>query len=213
MLKKVLALLVAILVFSQVSKSETLNFNQCKTFYQMNQSSNETSYYPVEVCSPEFPRINQNIVLDYNNSIYLLPDYNLSVRLSEDVFKLQTSQVLQNMKDIQDLNKRIDDLEKRIDGLNNYINQQIGLVSSEIQNQTSSFNQQIIEIQNVLRKPQGFGFEWVLALVVFVGLIIGYFGIKSGMIKLPRYKAPEYQTIEPSEVEKKKMKERLYKKP
>jgi hypothetical protein len=184
--------------------AETLDYNQCKTFYQINQSSNQTIYYPVEVCAKEFPRINKNIVLDNDNPIFILPDYNFSVKISEKVYQEQMIQVLQNTKDIQDLNKKIDDLNSKVEGLNNYINQQIGNLNSQISNQTSSLSSQIIEIQNALRRPQGFGYEWIVVLIVFLGIIIAYFGLKSGMIKLPRYKAPEYETVEPSVIEKRK---------
>lgn len=195
-----------LLLFIPSAIAETLDYNQCKIYYQLNQTCLQQNcsspFYQVEVCAKEFPRINQNIVLDANNPIYILPDYNFSVKVSEQTFQT----ILQNSQDVNSLKQQFNQLKESLDVLNNRINQISGETQAKIDNATANMNAQIIELQNAVRGKSSFGWEWILAVIVLVMIGTAYIGIKSGMIKLPRYKAPEFQTIEPRVEELKKRK-------
>jgi len=189
----------------------TLDYNQCIDVFKANITDNGTSFYPIKVCSPQFPRINKNIVLTNDNPIYILPDYNFSVKINESVFQLQMDQVLKNTQEIQDLKDKINQLNNKLDGLNNYVNQQIGVINQNIENVTQNLQSQVYQIQTLLRKPQGPSIEMILAIIVIIGLFGTVALIKANIIKLPRYRAPEFQTIEPPRQEKELIRKRLKK--
>jgi len=201
------------MIFLQIAIAEdiTLDYNQCIDVFKANITDNGTSFYPVRVCSPQFPRINKNIVLTNDNPVYILPDYNFSVKINESVFQLQMDQVLKNTQDIQDLKGKILELSNKIDGLNNYVNQQIGIINQNIQNTTQNLQSQIYQVQLLLRKPQGPSIELILAVIVIIGLFGTVALIKANIIKLPRYRAPEFQVVEPTKQEKELIRKRLKK--
>lgn len=200
----VIAFIIGLFLSLASVSSETLDYGQCKVFYIFNETcltQNCTqSFYPKEICAKSFPRINQNIVLDSNNPLYILPDYNFSIKISEKFFQEQVAEILE-------LQTKVTNLEDRLEGLNTHLNTQLGLLSSEMQNFSTSIRNEIIQLQHLARQP-AFAWEWVVALIVLILIGIGYIGIKSGMIRLPKYKFPDYETIEPKveELRKKKFK-------
>lgn len=188
--------------------AETLDFNQCKTYYLPNITDNQTVYYPIGVCAPAFPRINANIILDENNPVLILPDYNFSVKISESVFKqnIDLQQKLVDLtKNVNSLTEKVQSLENTINSMNNRLNQVPSEIDAKIQNSTAELFTRISVLESRSRES-GTNYTWVLAVVVLVVIMMVYVGIKAGMIKLPRYRAPEFETIEPPKPKKKVVK-------
>lgn len=211
MRKTLWLLFLAFLLLVPAVFAETLDYNQCKIYYQLNQTCLQQNcsspFYQVEVCAKEFPRINKNIILDSNNPIYILPDYNFSVKVSEETFQT----ILQNTQDVGNLKQQFNQLRQDLDTLNNRMNQISGEVQAKIDNATASLNMQIIELQNAVRsKSSSPSWEWILAAVALILIVFAYFGIKAGIIETPKYKAPEFQTTEPRVEE---LRKKRYKKP
>ena len=202
--------LLAMILLLPTAIAETLNYGECKSYHIFNDTCLITNcsipYYDLEICSPIFPRINQNIVLDQDNPVYILPDYNFSVKISESIFQQQLSQVLENTKSINELKEEIRNLKSSLDGLNNHFNTEISNVRNEIQNTTQSLRSEIITIQNSLTKEKGIGWEAPVIVVSLIVIIVSYALIKLGVIRLPKRRFEEYETIEPRVEELRKLK-------
>jgi hypothetical protein len=200
-MKKAVLLFLLLLPAIAIAETETLNYNQCKVYHIFNDSCLATNcsipYYDLEVCSPAFPRINQNIVLDENNPIYILPDYNFSVKISESIFQQQLTQVVENTKSINDLKEEIRNLKSSLNGLNDHFNTEISNIRNEMQNTTQSLRSEIITIQNSLTKEKGIGWEIPLTIIIVILIAASYILIKLNIIKMPKRKFEEYETIEP----------------
>ena len=191
--------------------SQTLDYGQCQTFLIYNTTSNSSKpYYEETICAKSFPMINKNVVLDENNTLFVLPNYNFSVRISSSIFQQQLSQVLQNQKSIADLQKQIADLQSSINGLNKNVNSQIASVRNETQNQTTSLKSEITQLQFATKNKGSNNSTLYIAGILLLAMGVGYLAFKFGWIKPPRHQIEEYETIEPrvQELRKKRKKKK-----
>lgn len=200
--------------------TEILDYSQCKIYFKVDETCTDNgnctkNFYPVEVCAKSFPKINRHVELTQENPIFILPEYNFSIKISETVFKSVSDEIITNKQKIQDLENSIKELSNKINSQNENINklkeaflQEIARIENEINTLNISITSVQQGLMNLSAKSQGNNTLWI-AGIVLVGMIIIYLLYRKGLIQKPDFLSNAENMLEEVipeslEVEKKK---------